>query len=91
MADALEPSTQAWEQIHGIHNIPKAYVPPFMDNNQDHDSPDKIKDQIYEIEVENQALNPFDTSNQKPLPAKNADYDQQQNCEDIPDDQANKR
>jgi hypothetical protein len=44
MADALEPSTQAWEQIHGIHNIPKAYVPPFMDNNQDHNSPDKIKD-----------------------------------------------
>jgi len=35
MADALNPSTSAWEQIHGIHEIPKAYVPPFMKDEMD--------------------------------------------------------
>jgi hypothetical protein len=29
MADALDPSTSAWEQIHGVHQIPKTYVAPF--------------------------------------------------------------
>ena len=63
-----------------------------MENNaNNHSSPEKLKEQMYEIEVENQALNPFDTSHQKPQPAMNPDYDQQQNCEDIPDDMANKR
>lgn len=39
-------------------------------------SPEKLKDQMYDIEVENQALNPFDTSYQKPIPSKNMEYDQ---------------
>jgi hypothetical protein len=30
MADALNPSTSAWEQIHGMHHVPTTYVPPFM-------------------------------------------------------------
>ena len=30
MEQAMEPSAQAWEQIHGASTIPKTYVPPFM-------------------------------------------------------------
>jgi formiminotetrahydrofolate cyclodeaminase len=30
MADAIDPSTRAWESIHGAHHVPKTYVPPFM-------------------------------------------------------------
>jgi hypothetical protein len=35
MAKAIEPSKTAWEEIHGIHNIPKSYVPPFMTQDQE--------------------------------------------------------
>jgi hypothetical protein len=45
MADAIEPANQAWEELHGIHNVPKTYVPPFMDNKKDDiSSPEKLKD-----------------------------------------------
>jgi hypothetical protein len=57
MADALDPSTSAWEQLHGIHNVPKTYVPPFMKEEHDQmmkeESPEKIKDKVYDLEVEN--------------------------------------
>ena len=92
MADALEPSNQAWEQIHGIHNVPKAYVPPFMRDGEDEGSPENIKEKMYGIEVDTQAANPLDASEQKPrAPPINPDYNQQQNCEEIPDEQAGKR
>lgn len=38
------------------------------------------------------AMNPFEITEQAPpLPPKNPDYNQQQNCEEIPDEQAGKR
>ena len=31
MEDALDDNKRTpWEQLHGVHNIPKTYVPPFM-------------------------------------------------------------
>ena len=29
MDAAMEPEG-AWEQLHGVHQVPKTYVPPFM-------------------------------------------------------------
>ena len=47
---------------------------------------------MYEAEVDTLAMNPFEITEQAPpLPPKNPDYDQQQNCEEIPDEQAGKR
>ena len=72
MADALDPTTSAWEQIHGIHHVPKTYVPPFMKDEfeamnaqaaQPTDrSPEKIKDKMYEVELEDEAGNPNEES-----------------------------
>lgn len=65
MADALDPSTSAWEQLHGQFNVPKTYVPPFMKDEHDEmmqDSPEKIKDKMYDLEVETKAQNPNDES-----------------------------
>ena len=73
MADALDPSTSAWEQLHGQFNVPKTYVPPFMKDEHDEmmqESPEKIKDKMYDIEVENKASNPFDETLNPVQPAK---------------------
>jgi hypothetical protein len=72
MADALNPSN-AWEQIHGIYNVPKTYVPPFLKDEHDEmmqDSPEKIRDKVYDLEVENQAQNPNEESLIKINPRK---------------------
>ena len=58
------------------------------------ESPEKIKDKMYDIEVENKASNPFEeplNPVQPPKPKGSIDLDQQQNLEDLPEDQANKR
>ena len=58
------------------------------------ESPEKIRDKMYDIEVENKASNPFDETLNPVQPAKpqgNINLDQQQNLEDLPEDQANKR
>jgi len=100
MADALDPSTSAWEQIHGIHHVPKTYVPPFMQGEADQNepSPQKIKDKMYDIEVEDQAVNPLEESliqikprNQGTRHQSNIDFEQEQHLEDLPDQEANRR
>jgi hypothetical protein len=61
MAEAVDPSTSAWESIHGIHQVPKTYVPPFMKDEHDEmmqNSPEKIKEKMYDLEVENKASYP---------------------------------
>ena len=33
MDDALDDNKRTpWEQLHGVHNLPKTYVPPFMND-----------------------------------------------------------
>ena len=66
MEDALDPKTSVWEQIHGIHEIPKGYVPPFMKGDHDamqeanEQSPEDIQNKIYEffhqIKIQNTCL-----------------------------------
>ena len=53
----MHPSTSVWEQIHGINEIQKTYVPPFMKNDQDQmqESPEDIKNKIYDMQVEEEA------------------------------------
>jgi hypothetical protein len=90
MADALNPSKSMWEQIHGMHHVPKSYVPPFMKAEHDEmvqaSSPEKVKDELYELELEEQALNKDEEPAEKPkLPRrKNFDYDNNQNLEEAP-------
>ena len=43
MADALT-TKNAWESLHGIHAVPKTYVPPFAEP-----SPEQMKDKLYEM------------------------------------------
>ena len=107
MADALDPSTSAWEQIHGIHHVPKTYVPPFMQaevdqmqamGDQNEASPQKIKDKMYDYEVEDQDLNPNEESliqiqprNQGTRQQSNIDFEQEQHLEDLPEQEAGRR
>ena len=51
------------------------------------ESPEKIRDKMYDIEVENKASNPFEEILNPVQPAKpqgNINLDQQQNLEDLP-------
>ena len=55
MTKALDPSTSAWEQLHGIHEIPKPYIPPFMQESHDpfhHSTENLAKMQYAEAEQE---------------------------------------
>ena len=63
MAQALDPSTSAWEQVHGIHEIPKPYVPPFMKSDEPaQGSTDMMKDKMYNLEVDFEATDPNEES-----------------------------
>lgn len=72
MADAIDPTTSTWEQIHGIHHVPKSYVPPFMKDEfaamntqaaQPTDrTPGMLRDKMYEVELEEEAGNPNEES-----------------------------
>lgn len=92
MADCLDPSTSAWEQIHGIHHVPKAYVPPFM-KEQD---PEKIKEDMYDLQVELEAeeeefqVHPRKAQTSKNKPPVDLD-NQQQNLEDFDEMESGKR
>jgi hypothetical protein len=95
MADAMDPSKSAWEQIHGIHHVPKTYVPPFMKDEYDQmnsGSPGKIQEKLYDIQVEEEALNPFRESVNRPKKtSKGIDYGKAQNLEDLPISEADRR
>ena len=60
---------------------------------QNDQSPSKIKDKMYDIEVEAQAVNPNQASPIKANPRNNANinYDQEQNLEDFAEQEANRR
>jgi len=93
MADALNPSSSAWEQIHGMHHVPKTYVPPFMKDEYDQmneSSPEKIKDKLYDMQVEDEALNPFKEDDKK-KGTKGIDLNKAQNLEDLPISEAERR
>jgi len=93
MADALNPSSSAWEQIHGMHHVPKTYVPPFMKDEHDQmneNSPEKIKDKLYDMQVEDEALNPFKEDDKK-KGTKGIDLNKAQNLEDLPISEAERR
>ena len=89
MAEALDPSTNAWEHLHGIHNIPKTYIPPFLQRDQDemqnHGKPEQsIKEKMYDMEIDNQAagdeFNPNEESliqiNPRTMPGRNVPKNQ---------------
>lgn len=99
MAEAINPRSQMWEQIHGIHEIPKAYKPPFLkddkrqkinlDDSED-DSPDAIRDKIYGHQVDEEATG----LKTVPLPIKpkvKPDYQEHQNLEELPIEEAERR
>ena len=62
--------------MHGIHHAPKTYVPPFMKDEVDQmrasyqdASPEKIKNKMYEIEIE-QGFDPA-AEHESPLKVSN--------------------
>jgi len=55
MAQAMEPSQEAWASIHGIHNIPKNYVPPFMKEEHKEMAGSPIRDKLYSMQVDAEA------------------------------------
>jgi hypothetical protein len=53
MDQALD-SGDAWESLHGKHNVPKKYVPPFLAGGKEEakiSNSDEI-DRLYELEIE---------------------------------------
>ena len=53
MEDALDDGKRTpWEQLHGVHNVPKTYVPPFLQSDFDKKQQDAKKDvDLNELEV----------------------------------------
>lgn len=49
MDQALDADA-AWEAIHGPHAVPKKYVPPFL--NKQEERKDEEIDRLYELEIE---------------------------------------
>mmetsp|Transcript_34710 Transcript_34710/g.53253 ORF Transcript_34710/g.53253 Transcript_34710/m.53253 type:complete len:129 (+) Transcript_34710:970-1356(+) len=100
MDQCLDPATNAWEEIHGVHHVPKNYVPPFMAEEvkaarelaAETESPSNLKEKMYALEVEQEAVSqepfqpPSDKKKQRP-----ADLAQEQNLEDVPDFESGKR
>lgn len=104
MDNALEPNAAAWEQIHGVHEIPKTYVPPFMKDEfnemqkvAQEDNMD-IKDKMYDIEVE-EGINHNEESfiNIEPRGQQTKKHPQalnvveDQNLDVLPEDESGKR
>ena len=104
MNEALDPSTSAWEQIHGIHHVPKSYVPPFMKDEmgqvmQSTDSNAKMKDKMYDLEVEalaegadvNESIIKVTPQEPHQDTKPTIDLEQEQNLEDVPAYESGKR
>ena len=90
MAEALT-TTSAWESIHGQHHVPKGYVPPFLKDDLEvkPQSPEKIRDKIYDLQIEEEALNPIaEAPVQK---KKKIDLDQVNNLETMPFAESDRR
>ena len=81
MAEALDPATSAWEQVHGINDVSK--VPPFTNEGSPQQSPEKIRDKLYDLEVDYEATNPFEEEPQPKKPATNPDRDY--NLDNLPE------
>ena len=67
-------------------------------DDQNEASPQKIKDKMYDIEVEDQAVNPNEESliqiqprNQGTRQQSNIDFEQEQHLEDLPEQEAGRR
>jgi hypothetical protein len=54
-------------------------------------SPEKIKDKLYEMQVDDEALNPFTDDDKKKGTTKGIDYSKAQNLEDLPISEADRR
>lgn len=100
MAQALDPSTSAWEQVHGIHEIPKPYVPPFMKSDEPpQGATEKMKDKMYNLEVDFEATDPNEESliqiqprgGQSQKPTINMERDQNQTAQELAEAEASRR
>ena len=97
MAEALDPATSAWEQVHGIHEISKPYVPPFLKNEESSNlSPGKMRDKLYDLEVDYEATNPNEESSIQIQPKgrgqqAKTDIDRDHDLEDLPESEADRR
>ncbi len=51
MDQALDADA-AWEALHGPHNVPKKYVPPFLTGKVEETKDESEIDRMYELEIE---------------------------------------
>jgi hypothetical protein len=96
MANALDSASSPWEQIHGNTATGSSYIPPFSNDqlrqsNDENYSPEKIRDKIYDFQVEYDADPNEETINPAQNNQQYVDQDRDHHREDLDESEANRR